>query len=263
MFRNQPIGFFDSGSGGLSVLAAFRQVMPQEDYLYFGDHANLPYGTREPEEIRQLTIKACDRLAEFGIKALVVACNTASTAALEALSVRYRFPVLGIEPPLAEAAERKKMGRILMMATPATLHSERYQSLSAPYQDGFMPLPCPGLAELVEAEDAQGQIALLKELFASIDKITIDAIALGCTHYPLIRPSIASAFDKPVDFVDGYRNAAQRLRAELRKAGLLQIRKAQGHARLTTSGGHETALRLERILDRHSALIARDSQSYC
>lgn len=256
MRKLQPIGFFDSGSGGISVLAAFRSVMPQEDYLYFGDHANLPYGDKTPEKIRELAVGACDRLARSGIKALVVACNTASTAALDILSERYPFPVLGIEPPLALAAQLPGSGQILVMATPATLASARFQALALPYGRRFIPLPCPGLAERIEAGDPADQAAYLRGLFRPIDREGIAAIALGCTHYPLIRPLIARAFGKAVPILDSYLQSAQTLMAELQKAGLLSGRTAMGQVRLTSSLETETKQRLERFLRQQSGAIS-------
>lgn len=255
MRKLQPIGFFDSGSGGISVLAAFRSVMPQEDYLYFGDHAHLSYGDKAQEEIRALVISACDKLASQGIKALVVACNTASTAALEALLARYPFPVVGIEPPLALAAQLPGPGKILVMATPATLASARYQTLAAPYGERFVPLPCPHLAGLIEAEDASAQAACLEQLFEPLQRESIDAIILGCTHYPLIRTLITQAFQKPVPVLDGYAQSAEALKAQLKKSGLLNDQGHTGQVRLTSSGGEEAELKLARFLFQYTDAI--------
>ncbi|MGI6696889.1 MAG: glutamate racemase [Christensenellales bacterium] len=260
MNKHHPIGFFDSGSGGLSVLAAFRQAMPRENCLYFGDHAHLPYGTKPTEIIRELTIKACDGLAEQGVKALVVACNTVSTAALPLLQKRYPFPVLGVEPALAEATRLCPSGAILVMATPATIASPRFKAISAPHQNHFIPLPCPGLADAVESEDESVQIALLKKLFSSLDKRDICAIVLGCTHYPLIKNAIVHVFNKPVLFVDGYGKLARTLHDTLGTAGLLNEQTEPGKITLSTSGGEETKKRLQRILERHTNFTLSDNQ---
>lgn len=251
MQQDHPIGFFDSGSGGISVLKAFQQVMPSEDFLYFGDHQNLPYGDKDPGTIRELTKKACDRLAEQGIKALVVACNTASTATLDELVTRYPFPVLGIEPPLQEASNLPGDGAILVMATPATLRSARFRSLASAYHERFSPFPCPGLAELVEAEDETAQRRYLKMRFAALPDRRIDAIALGCTHYPLIKPLIVKAFGRQVPLIDGYREAALTLQEQLKKAGQLTDRTRVGEVSLSSSGTEEALSRMRRFISDH------------
>ncbi len=255
MRKLQPIGFFDSGSGGISVLSAFRIVMPREDYAYFGDHANLPYGNKTSEEIKALTISACDALAARSIKALVVACNTASTAALDDLAGRYPFPVLGIEPPVKEAVKVQGAGSILVMATPATLASRRFLALAAPHGKRLMPLPCPGLAEMIEAEETGAQRDYLTRLFEGLEKDSINAIALGCTHYPLIKTEIAQAFGKPVPLLDGYAQAAEVLQAQLDKAALLNDQAQPGQVRLESSQGPEAQQRLLRFLRRQSGPI--------
>lgn len=256
----QPIGFFDSGSGGISVLAAFRHVLPQENYLYFGDHAHLPYGEKTPGEIRALTLSACDYLDQQGIKALVVACNTASTAALDLIQARYSFPVMGIEPPLEAAAKLPGAGKILVMGTPATMASDRYNILSAPYGKRFLSLPCPGLAALVESEDRVAQAACLDRLFHPIRRENISGIALGCTHYPLIRGLIAQVFDRPVPILDGYMQAASRTRDQMQKSGLLNQQRKAGKVTLISSLGAETEKRLKRFMAQQSAAIEANNQ---
>jgi len=247
MRKNLPIGMFDSGSGGISVLKAFRQVLPQENYFYFGDHQNLPYGEKTPEESRALTTSACDAMAEKGLKALVIACNSASTASLPALMGRYPFLVLGIEPPVAQAMALPGTGSLLVMATTATLSSSRFIALAAPFGKRIRPLPCPGLADLVEAEDSAAQKEYLGRLFAPINSSEVDALVLACTHYPLIKDLIAQAFQKAVPLIEGYEQAAHQLAAQLKSAGLLAEPRHRGQVSLNSSGGKELTARLERF----------------
>ncbi|MDD4081410.1 MAG: glutamate racemase [Eubacteriales bacterium] len=259
MSKNQPIGVFDSGSGGISVLRAFRHVMPQEHYFYFGDHKNLPYGEKSHEEIRTLTISACDAMAAQSLKALVIACNSASTAALDKLRSRYPIPVLGIEPPVAQAAELPGTGSFLVMATTATLASPRFQSLASPFGDRVIPLPCPGLVELIEAEDTAGQKEYLRHLFEAVCIEDVDALVLACTHFPLIKDTITQAFQKPVSIIDGYKRAAESLKALLKIARLINEPGQTGQVSLTTSGDAEIVARLTRFLLARPGFIQPDN----
>lgn len=255
MRKENPIGVFDSGSGGISVLHSFRRMMPQEDFFYFGDHINMPYGEKSPDEIRALTINACDAMADLGIKALVIACNSASTAALDRLLARYQFPVLGIEPAVAKAAALPGKGLLLVMATTATLASLRFKTLASPFEDRVTPLPCPGLVELIEAEDKSGQDAYLSHLFSSVPKEDVAALVLGCTHYPLIKDKIAQAFQKTVPIIDGYERAAETLLSRLKNARLLNEPGQFGKVIINSSDGPETKARLERFLVDQLSLI--------
>ena len=151
--QDLPIGFVDSGLGGLSVLREAVRLMPNEDFIYFGDSANAPYGTKEQEVIRDLTFRAVDRLLKQGIKGLAVACNTATSAAVRPLRQSYpQLPIVGIEPALKPAVEAWHGGRILVMATPMTIRQNKYQRLLQEYQSQaeIVSVPCEGLMEFVE-----------------------------------------------------------------------------------------------------------------
>ncbi|MBO2517918.1 MAG: glutamate racemase [Clostridiales bacterium] len=152
--RNAPIGIFDSGVGGISVLAECIRQLPGEDFIYFGDTLNAPYGTKTTGEILRLCENVADILTEKGVKAIVIACNTATAAAAEALrenTARYPFPVIGMEPALKlaknEVGEDKK---VLVLATPSTIASEKYARLLSRFGENTVSLPCPGLMEFVE-----------------------------------------------------------------------------------------------------------------
>ena len=152
MNRN-PIGVFDSGVGGISVLRELVKIMPEEHYLYLGDSLHAPYGTKDIEEVRTLTIQNVDRLLELGAKSIVIACNTATSAAVAVLRKMYpELPLVGIEPAIKPAVLAKENSRIVVMATPMTLRQEKFQTLMSRYDAmaRIVPLPCPGLMEFVE-----------------------------------------------------------------------------------------------------------------
>jgi glutamate racemase len=190
-FADRPIGFFDSGVGGISVLKKAVNVLPQEDFIYLGDSKNAPYGEKSLEEVKELTCKTTKILIDKGIKALVIACNTATSAAIEDLRIAYpNMIIIGMEPALKPAVQLKRAGKILVMATPTTLSERKFSDLMSKFRDKaeIESVPCPGLAELVESGKVKGEEVhiYLKERLAqySVDKIS--SIVLGCTHYPFV-----------------------------------------------------------------------------
>ncbi len=218
------IAVFDSGVGGISVLRELLTLMPQERYLYFGDSANAPYGTRPTHEIRALTLAAAEVLVQRGIKALVVACNTATSAAIEDL--RQKYPdliVIGIEPALKMAVDRFPRGHIGIMATQATLREEKFHTLCRRVGENctLYPIPAPGLVELVESgkADSPEMDALLQTLLKPYHK-NLDALVLGCTHYPFAQAAIARQLPDTRIFQGG-EGTAQQTRRRLAQAGLL------------------------------------------
>ena len=168
--KDSPIGVFDSGLGGVSVLRACARLLPHEDFLFFGDSANAPYGEKTLEEVRALTLRRAKELLDRGAKAIVVACNTATSAAISLLREQYpQVPVIGIEPAVKPAAQADDSSQVIVMATPLTIHEEKYQKLAAAFchEAGVISLPCRGLAELVEEGHREGPVidAYLQELF--------------------------------------------------------------------------------------------------
>lgn len=187
----EPIAVFDSGVGGISVLRALRKEMPNENYWYYGDSANAPYGTKSLEEVRSLTISHVDAFLTEGAKAVVVACNTATSAAVRLLRQKYPdVPIIGIEPALKPAALSGNHPNVIVMATPMTIREEKFHILLERYMDmaHIISLPCPGLMEYIE----QGMICgaelerFLMKLFEPFDRDKLDAVVLGCTHYPFV-----------------------------------------------------------------------------
>lgn len=223
--KQNYIAVFDSGVGGISVLRHLRRIMPHERYLYFGDSANAPYGSRPTEQIRQLSLAVADKLMAMGCKALVVACNTATAAAIDAL--RQKYPdriVVGIEPALKPAADRFPGGCIGVLATEVTLREEKFHKLMEHYGEHcqVVRLPAPGLVELIEqgkAESADAEALLRGVLSPWIGKL--DALVLGCTHYPFASAAIRRILGENVILFDGGEGTARETLRRLDAAGLL------------------------------------------
>ena len=225
--KEDYIAVFDSGLGGISVLRHLRRLMPGERYLYFGDSANAPYGSRTTAEVRALTLAAAERLlAEKPLKALVLACNTATSAAVKELRAAYPdLIVIGIEPALKVAADHFPGGRIGVMATEVTLREEKFDTLLHRFQEScsITKIPMPGLVQLVEAgkTDSPEMDALLRQLLAPyIGKL--DAVVLGCTHYPLAASAISRVLGENVVLLEGGEGTARETRRRLAGEGLLE-----------------------------------------
>jgi len=222
--KNEYIAVFDSGVGGISVLRELVKQLPQESFLYFGDSANAPYGDRSTEQVRQLTLDAADMLIQRGTKALVVACNTATAAAIT--SLRETYPdtiVIGIEPALKVAADHFPQGRIGVMATQVTLREEKFAQQAERFpQIQLQLIPAPGLVELIEAGkcDTAETTALLESILLPY-KGKLDALVLGCTHYPFVRKQIQRILGADVLLLDGGEGTARQTRRCLCDAGLL------------------------------------------
>lgn len=225
--NSKPIAVFDSGLGGISVLRRLIQVLPEENFLYFGDSANAPYGSRPTEEIRSLTLENADRLFSRGAKALVVACNTATSAAIDTL--RERYPnriIIGIEPALKLAVSRHPNGRILVMATDATLREKKFATLMERFAEHceILKCPCPALVEFVERGELEGE-ALQKVLKAELQAYLMpapDAVVLGCTHFPFLRNAIQRVVGETPELLDGADGTAKETKRRLSEAGLLR-----------------------------------------
>ena len=226
MVINAPIAVFDSGVGGISVLRHLRSLMPGEDYLYFGDSANAPYGSRTTEDVRRLTLAAAEKLVNRGIKALVIACNTATAAAVRDVRAQYPdFIVIGIEPALKLAADHFPGGRIGVMATEVTLREEKFDTLLHRFDENctVAKIPAPGLVQLIEAGkiDTPEMESLLHTILGPYGG-KLDALVLGCTHYPFAAKTISRIMGDGVVLLDGGDGTARETRRRLREAGLLR-----------------------------------------
>lgn len=250
--RQRPIAVFDSGVGGISVLRALRRELPNEDFLYFGDSANAPYGSRPTPEIRRLTMTNAARLLERA-KALVLACNTATSAAVDAL--RERYPdriIIGIEPALKPALRAFPNGRIVVMATEATLRERKFAALMAQYDGNcqIVKCPCPDLVEFVERGELHGaelERVLRDELCDALSPLP-DAVVLGCTHFPFLKDAVCRVFGAQLRFFDGAEGTARETRRRLDECGLLLPDGAEGTVTLENSAASPKLNMLERQL---------------
>ena len=240
--KKEVIGFFDSGVGGLSVMKEAIKLMPNENFLYFGDSKNAPYGVKKSEEVKRLTFKAVDYLISKGAKAVVIACNTATSVSAEDLRKAYNnIPIIGIEPALKPAVEINKGGKIIVMATSVTLTEEKFKKLMDKYREDtdIIPLPCPGLMEFIECGELSGVKLhnFLKEKFEKIhvNLSDIESIVLGCTHYPFIESEIRKIVGNKVQIIDGSYGTSKELKRRLEEIGKLNKNQNKGNIEINNS----------------------------
>ena len=254
--QDRPIAFFDSGLGGISVLRETVRLLPQENYLYYGDSLHAPYGVRPEAEIRALAGAAAEQLVQAGAKALVVACNTATSAAIVQLREAYPdIPVIGTEPALKPAVEKYPGGRIPVMATPMTIRQEKFQALKRQFDDQaqIIGLPCEGLMEFVERGELRGSAveAYLAEKLAPYLREPVDGIVLGCTHYPFLTGAIRRIVGPGPEIMDGSHGVAMQLARKLAENGMLRSSDAPGTAVFENSLDEPEILALSRALFRY------------
>lgn len=238
--KNSPIGFFDSGVGGLSVLKEAISLMPNENYIYFGDSKNAPYGTRQLEDVKHLTFKDAEFLIQKKVKAIVVACNTATSAAIEDLRNKYTdIPIIGIEPALKPAIELHKSGSVIIMATPMTLREKKFKQLMSKYKDesDIVSMPCPELVEFVENGMLEGSELeeYLKNKFKDYKANDISSIVLGCTHFPFIKETLAKVVGKDIPLIDGGAGTSHELQRKLNEKGTLTDSEKRGTVEIYNS----------------------------
>ena len=229
------VGVFDSGVGGISVLHALAQELPSESFVFYGDSANAPYGEKTPNEVLELSRGITERLLSMGCKAIVIACNTATSAAAQHLRETFAdVPIIGIEPALKPAALAG--GRILVLATEATVHLEKYHVLAAKYgAKDMVTVACSGLVELIEAGDLDDPAieSYLQEKIGHLHG-QVDNVVLGCTHYPFIKKQIAAVIGD-VAFFDGAQGTAQQLKRRLVEFDLLAPEEQTGSISFASS----------------------------
>ena len=274
MKKDRAIGIFDSGLGGLSVLKRLQEELPGEDFIFFGDQKHAPYGEKSEEEVRSLSLSAYRFLQERGVKATVIACNTATSAAAPYL--RELFPediIIGMEPAVKPAVEhlhalehsqtskslqapeslqvsealqnfedrvnRSNPPKILIMATEHTIKGERLQQLISRFAhpSQFLLLPSPGIVRILEAGkgDSPEMQDYLEKLLLPYQKESISSIVLGCTHYPFVKKQIQKALPYPVVFFDGAEGTAKETRHRLEEKGLLKEGSQEGTVQLFSS----------------------------
>ena len=215
------VGIFDSGIGGLTVVRALHQREPTLPIRYLADTAFFPYGGRTPAEVRARALTLGHSLVDQGCTVLVVACNTATSAALEALRAELPIPVVGMEPPLKPAAEQSRSGRVLVLATEGTVAGERLAQLEANHARDVVVqmVPMPGLADLVEAGDARSDQVRRRLADAVLDSVAqgADAVALGCTHYGFVAETLRELLPDSVRVIDAADAVARRTVAVIRE----------------------------------------------
>ena len=201
------IGIFDSGLGGISVLHDAIKLLPQEDYLYYADTRNVPYGPKPKEEVRKHVFAAMDFIVQQGVKAIVVACNTATSVAIGDLRSKYGIPIIGMEPAVKPALENNTNRRILVTATALTLKEEKMQSLIAKLDNAHLvdPLPLPGLVEFAEKLEFDDNVVLpyLQEQLAQYNLNEYGTVVLGCTHFPFFKELMKKILPAGIDIIDG------------------------------------------------------------
>ncbi|WP_137654803.1 glutamate racemase [Bifidobacterium moukalabense] len=258
MASTAPIGVFDSGLGGISVAREIRRDMPNEQVLYFGDSANAPYGTKTPEQVRELSFAIVDRFVKQGVKAIVIACNTATSAAADALRDVYDVPIIGMEPALKLACDRGQghRQRVIVAATPLTLRERKFAVLMDRFKSDhtIFPDPCPDLVEIVEQgrlDDHDLVMRTLHGYFDQYDLSTIDSVVLGCTHFVFYRDYFRELLPDSAAIIDGNPGTVRHLSVVLESLGTLAPDHAIGGIELANS---DTS---ERIAELADALLHR------
>lgn len=251
--RNQPIGAFDSGVGGLSVLRRIRADLPHETLLYVADSGHAPYGNKPTDFIARRAFAITEFLLDQGAKAVVVACNTATAAAIVRLRARFDVPIIGIEPALKPAVAETRSGVVGILATGHTVRSDKFAALldQHGHRARVMVQPCPGLADCVEHGELSGPRprALLERYLEPLLAAGADTLVLGCTHYPFLIPLIQRLVGPEVAILDPSPAVARQLRRRLEAANLLADGRTAGGERYFTSGAPEpTAHLMARLL---------------
>lgn len=240
----RPIGILDSGVGGLSVAREIRRLLPREDLIYFADQANCPYGPKSIEEIQALALAAARQLDQHAVKLIVVACNTASTAALGTLRETYPQPFVGIVPAIKPASQTTRTGKVGVLATRATLGAAAFERLIAQFGSGVVVLrqACPEFVEAVERGDLDSPAteALVRQKVEPLAQAGIDRLVLGCTHFAFLRPAIARVAGPAIQIIDAAGAVAQQTARVLAQRDLLSPNPLPGRLTLRTSGDAAT-----------------------
>jgi glutamate racemase len=240
----RPVGVFDSGVGGLTVLHECLVTLPHEDFVYLGDHARLPYGPRPLDEVREFSREIGAFLERQDVKLIVVACNAATSAALPQLQEELSVPVIGVITPEAHAAvQTTRNRRVGLLATQLTVDAGRYARLVRDLDAGveLHAIACPRLVPLIEGEDPYGPEteAAVREYAAPLKDAAVDTVILGCTHYPLIRPILQRVFGREVTLVFSAEETAREAAETLARKGIENDGAREGRYRFLTTGDPE------------------------
>lgn len=246
MTSTAPIGVFDSGLGGISVVRELRQTLPNEHVVYFGDSAHAPYGTKTPERVRELSFSIVDQFMSQGVKAIVIACNTATSAAVDDLRKAYDIPIIGMEPALKLACDRGqgKPQRVIVAATPLTLREHKFSALMERFQAGhdIHPQPCPDLVSIVEhgqLDDDERVMSTLHRYFDQYDLEKTDSVVLGCTHFVFYRDYFRKLLPETAAIIDGNAGTIRHLREVLESRDALAPKDQIGSVAISNSDSSE------------------------
>lgn len=244
----RPIGVFDSGMGGISVLAKAIEELPYESFFYFGDNAFAPYGLKSRDEILSRCLYIVDYFLNEGCKAILIACNTATSVAVKELRARYSLPIIGMEPALKLAAEKQPEGQIAVLATPLTLRLEKFQNLMSSYGEHAIPVPCPLLVEYIEHFEVDTSLVknYVREQLLAHNVTHPSSIVLGCTHFSFVRRLLQEEYPH-TDFVDGTLGTINQLRRKI--ANMTTAQDAKSTIKLfSSSEDPETLQNMKRLL---------------
>lgn len=255
--KSSPIAVVDSGMGGITVLKKLHRIMPNENYIYFGDSANSPYGTKTKEQIRDITVALVEKMMQRGAKSVVVACNTATSAAAETIRSKYPdYPLVGIEPALKPAALSSNWPRVLVLATPLTLREEKFNKLMARFEGEaeFIKLPAPELVGFVERGEADSAECreYLENILEPYADNKVDAVVLGCTHFPFARRHIQEILGDEVLVFEGSMGAAKQCQRLLADRDLLNDSQQEG----TISFENSDESKIERSIEMFGIEVA-------
>ena len=254
--KNKAIGVFDSGLGGVSVLKELVKTMPNEKFLYYGDSANAPYGIKTKEEITERCVDIIEFFLSKGVKAIVIACNTATSAAANILREKYSdLPIIGMEPALKVAAEGKANNTIVVMATPLTLKETKFNDLMARYSDDntVIKMPCPELVNIVENDLLDNEKVVenqLRTYYKNLDMSKINSVVLGCTHFVFYKDYMEKILNHNINIVDGNLGTTNHLKEVLREKDELRDDNEEGSVTIYNSSDDERFIKLsEKLLN--------------
>ena len=244
-FNNNPIGIFDSGVGGISVLKHIHALLPHEDLIYLADSKHAPYGNKTAQKITQRCLILSDDLLQKNVKAIVVACNTATAAAIDKLRDTFDIPIIGMEPAVKPAAEASRNGVIGVLATVGTLKSAQFAALLESYGRNVKVVTqaCVGLVECIERGelDTPETIALIRQYCLPLLAEGADTIVLGCTHYPFVKDIIREIVGERITLIDTGAAVAKQLKRQLEEKGLLSTSQQNAEVQFWTNSAVENA----------------------
>ncbi|MGB3365979.1 MAG: glutamate racemase [Acidaminobacteraceae bacterium] len=257
-FKKDPIGIFDSGMGGITVLVEAMKLMPTENFIYYGDSLNAPYGTRSREKVKELSLSVCEFLISKKVKAIVVACNTATSATISDIRKVYSVPVIGMEPALKPAINAKGKGSIAVLATEVTLREDKFNNLMNRFSDdrAIIKIACPSLVELVESGVISGQEAEKEVLncFKDIDLENLSAVVLGCTHFVFLKKIFRTVLGDDIEIHDGNDGTIKYLYKKLDELSLLNLDNESPIIEIYNSKDQDYLYQSRVLLEKYKAL---------